>query len=413
MKFINLLLLFLAANCCTLIAQGPAVTSWVRNPGTETGYNNLPSNVQIVQYSANNVYVSCSCIPGYDIGPWAGNPNTPINKNFVYKITLNPTKNNGTLTTVGLGHTGVWSNGVSVFNADDGMSYNNQGVWKRNALYWEGASFDDCLGHPAPGGEYHHHVNPRCVYDDTDSTHHAPIIGYAFDGFPIYGAYGFANTDGTGGIKRIQSSYQIRNITTRTTLPNGSTASAAGPAVSAQFPIGCYIQDHVYVQGAGDLDERNGRFCITPEYPNGIYAYFVTIDGNLDPVFPFTMFGTFYGVVQAGNMGGPNSGHNTINETTIVYNGVSASHTPETGIEYEFGPNPVKSTAFIYFTPNSVNNITGVLYNENGAVVADYQNLQPSIQYPLDLSELPSGVYFLHLNADKAQVIQKIVKVKR
>jgi len=112
-------------------------------------------------------------------------------------------------------------------------------------------------------------------------------------------------------------------------------------------------------------------------------------------------------------MGGPNSGHNTINETTTVYNGVSASHTPEAGIEYEFGPNPVKSTAFIYFTPNSVNNITGVLYNENGAVVADYQNLQPSIQYPLDLSELPAGVYFLHLNADKAQVIQKIVKVKR
>src|SRR5205814_2757500 len=119
-----------------------------------------------------------------------------VNKNFVFKITRQPAQNTGTLVQTGLGHTGVWSNGVSIFNAKDGMSYNNAGVWNQDALYFEGISFDNCLGHPAPGGEYHHHVNPKCLYDAADSTHHSPIIGFAFDGFPIYGAYGFTNTNG-------------------------------------------------------------------------------------------------------------------------------------------------------------------------------------------------------------------------
>ena len=70
------------------------------------------------------------------------NPNTPINQNFVYKITRTPVQNMSTPTATPMGHTGVWSNGVSVFNAKDGMSYNNAGVWNRNAYYYEAISFD-------------------------------------------------------------------------------------------------------------------------------------------------------------------------------------------------------------------------------------------------------------------------------
>ncbi|MBU6340544.1 MAG: T9SS type A sorting domain-containing protein [Bacteroidetes bacterium] len=411
MKNLSFFCLFLLAS--VLHAQGPVVTTWIRNSGTETGYNGLPSNVQLVQYATNNVYISCSCIPGYDIGPWNMNPNTPVNKNFVYKITRNPQQNTGTPTPIGLGHTGVWSNGVSIFNADDGMSYNNQGVWKRNALYWEGLSFDNCLGHPAPGGEYHHHVNPVCLYDAADSTHHAPIIGYAFDGFPVYGAYAQDKADGTGPVRRMRSSYQLRNISTRTTLPNGSPAGSNGPAVGTQFPLGCFLQDYVYVQGSGDLDEHNGRFCKTPEYPNGIYAYFVTIDSALNPIFPYTMYGTYYGVVQPGNTGGPNSGHNTISEPTTVYNGVSATREPAAGILYELGPNPVRSYTYIYLTPESANNVQGFLYDEAGRMLAQYPDMQPSIQYTLDFSAFPYGGYLLELRTENQRVVQKIVKSRR
>jgi hypothetical protein len=299
---------------------GPDVTSWLINPGGETGYRGIPSNVQKVQYSSSNVYVSCTCIPGYDVGPWAGNPNTPANQNFVFRLTRTPQPNTGAAVVTPLGHVGVWSNGVSIFNARDARSYNNADVWHQNAIVVEGGSFDTCLGHPAPNGEYHHHLNPRCLYDDGDSARHSPIIGYAFDGYPIYGAYGYRNADGSGGVTRMRSGYRVRAIGERTTLPDGTGLAQAqwGPAVGAQYPLGYYTEDFEYVAGLGDLDEHNGRVCVTPEYPNGTYAYFVTLDESGVPAYPYTLGPTYYGLLPAGNTG-PQSGHNTPGEAVTTY----------------------------------------------------------------------------------------------
>ena len=394
--------LFFALSALLSFAQTPEITTWVRNTTGATGYNGIQSNVQVVQYSTNNVYVSCTCIPGYSIGPWGGNPNTPSNQNFVFKITRNPVENTGTPTAIGLGHTGVWSNGVSVFNVSDAMSYQNQGIWNRNAYYWEGQGFDNCLGHPQQQGEYHHHVSPTCLYDDADSTNHSPIIGYAFDGFPIYGAYAYTNTNGTGPIKRMTSSYALSANTTR----------ANGPAVNATYPAGCFIEDHIYTPGSGDLDQRNGRFCVTPEYPAGTYAYFVTIDAALNPVFPYTMYGTYYGVVQQGNTG-PGSGHVTITEPTTVFNGsTTAVQEITSGIQYSMSPNPVNEYAFIYMDPSSDNNICAELYNAQGKLLQVFDNWQPSISYTLDFTKYPSGNYLLHLSSKTQSHIQKIVVAK-
>ena len=86
-------------------------------------------------------------------------------------------------------------------------------------------------------GAYHHHQNPSAfkldlsvlssicnLYDADglyviDSTQHSPILGFAYDGYPIYGAYGYKNSDGTGGITRIKSSYQLKNMTSRVNGP--------------------------------------------------------------------------------------------------------------------------------------------------------------------------------------------------
>ena len=235
MKKNQFIILFLLITHVTFAQITPEISSWVRNTTGATGYNGIASNVQLVQYSTNNVYISCTCIPGYSIGPWGGNPNTPANQNFVFKITRNPQQQTGTLTTIGLGHTGVWTNGVSVFNVSDAQSYMNQGIWNRNAYYWEGPGFDACLGHPQQQGEYHHHVSPTCLYNDADSLNHSPIIGYAFDGFPIYGAYSYTNSNGTGAIKRMTSSYVLSTNTTRTN----------GPAVAGTYPNGCFIEDFI------------------------------------------------------------------------------------------------------------------------------------------------------------------------
>ena len=396
--------------CITLVANAqitPEISSWILNTTGATGYNNIPSNVQKVQYSDSNVYVSASCIPGYDIGPWQGNPNTPKNQNFVFKITRFPQMNPATPINTGLGHIGVWTNGVSIYNPKDGMSYNNQNVWNQNAIVVEGPSFDNCLGHPAPNGEYHHHLNPTCLYNDSLTTKHAPILGYAFDGFPVYGAFGYANHDGTGGIKRMQSSFHLRNITKRTTLPNGLPAASAGPDVSTRFPLGYYVEDFEYLAGSGDLDEHNGRFCITPEYPNGIYAYFVTLDSNLKAAYPYVLGISYYGLVPAGNTG-PGSGHHTIRETVITYNGTTEIKETKLNLDASIFGNPAKSIISITINENAPNNLNAVLINLNGQPIQQWKYLQPGFHYSFDISEFENGLYFIKIFNDTFQQTKKI-----
>jgi hypothetical protein len=387
---------------------GPEITSWIQNTSGATGYGGIQSNCQLVQYSASNVYVSCTCIPGYSIGPWNGLPGTqvPVNENFVYKITRTPQQNTGTPVSIGGGHIGVWSNGVSIFNAQDAYSWNNQNIWHRDAVYFEGSTFDSCLGHPSPFGEYHTHLNPRCLYNPADSLNHSPIIGYSFDGYPVYGAYGYANTDGTGGIKRMKSSYSKRNITVRDTLPDGTalTSPQYGPAVSSSYPVGYFLEDYKYVAGAGDLDAHNGRFCVTPDYPSGTYAYFVTIDASLQAVFPYVIYGTYYGVVPQGNTG-PNGGHNTVSESTTVY--TTGINEIKKEILFEFYPNPAKDYGYVYIDPASRNNLKMYLYNSLGEKILNYDAVQPSISYTLDFTKLRSGAYYLHLVSEDGQEVQK------
>ena len=56
------------------------------------------------------------------------------------------------------------------------------------------------------------------------------------------------------------------------------------------YPIGFFVEDYEFTS-SGDLDENNGRYCVTPEFPNGVYAYFATstqdIFGNVVGQFPY------------------------------------------------------------------------------------------------------------------------------
>jgi hypothetical protein len=290
------------------------------------------------------------------------------------------------------------------------MSYNNKNIWDQNAYIFEGVSFDTCLGHPSQNGEYHHHINPKCLYNDADSMNHSPIIGYAFDGFPIYGAYGYANPNGTGGIKRMKSSYKLRSMVNRDTLPDSTKAlpvAEDGPAVSVTYPLGDYMQDYVYDSTYGDLDSHNGRYCVTPDYPSGTYAYFVTIDDKLKPVYPYVLGLTYYGTVASGNTG-PGSGHNVITDSTKVFTSVQEI---TKSIRFTVEPNPVKNYAYVYFDPSSDNNMVGQLINETGQVLKTFSNLQPTMSYGIDFSSYPAGLYFFRVQTSRASMVQKIVKV--
>ena len=70
-------------------------------------------------------------------------------------------------------------------------------------------------------------------------------------------------------------------------------------------PMGTYIEDYEYVEGLGTLDRYNGRYCVTPEYPNGTYAYFCTIKGVAgEPVFPYFIGPSFYAEADEVNWDG-------------------------------------------------------------------------------------------------------------
>jgi hypothetical protein len=100
---------------------------------------------------------------------------------------------------------------------------------------------------------------------EQDSKAHSPIIGWAYDGNPIYGPYGYQRIDG-GDVVILKSGYTIKTADKLKYRPSSST-----------YPIGFFVEDYEFTS-SGDLDEYNGRFCTTPEYPNGIYAYFCTIN---------------------------------------------------------------------------------------------------------------------------------------
>ena len=78
-----------------------------------------------------------------------------------------------------------------MMNPSNGQTYANAGSWTYNALVWEGSSFDLCYGHPSGTNDNHQHVVPVCLSRATSATAHSPIIGFATDGFPIYGPFSY------------------------------------------------------------------------------------------------------------------------------------------------------------------------------------------------------------------------------
>ena len=115
---------------------------------------------------------------------------------------------------------------------------------------------------------------------------HSPIIGWAYDGNPIYGPFGYTTPSDSSAVSLLKSGYKLR------------TDLVKNRPSSDKFGDGFFVEDYVY-DGSGDLDIYNGRYTKTPEFPNGTYAYFGTIESDPDaidsfiPQFPY-FIGQFY-----------------------------------------------------------------------------------------------------------------------
>ncbi len=426
----------------------PAITSWLQNTtvkgrhyvsGNLTPINDaaLTANVQTVQYSANYVYATTQGIPTYVTGPFLdGNPSLATNQNAIFKFPLAPVQNTATPVATSGGNIGVFINGVAMFDYRDGVSWKNStgayaggplggsgdGVWNRDAIPAEKAGFDCSKGHPAMGN-YHHHQSPSAfdldltvisticnLYDADglyaiDSTVHSPLIGFAYDGFPVYGAYAYKNTNGTGGIVRMKSSFSLRNITVRNTLYTGASVTA-GPNVSVTYPLGTFKEDYQFnTPTTSDyLDIHNGRFCITPEYPNGIYCYFATVDANWNSAYPYLVGPTYYGTKVAAKV---TSITETVSTYTVAATGLNESTINE--VKVNVFPNPASDLIAIQIKDLVRENCLVELYDVTGKLVDKTILYQGSTIVYFDTNKLYSGIYFVKMKIGNQEINRKIV----
>jgi len=224
-----------------------------------------------------------------NLGASGGNNPNGINlATEIFRIPLSPV-NNAASTDTTLGAVGVAVNGIPIYNPFENPF--------ETSAY--GRLFSGCCGHPQRNGVYHYHKYPTCLRpilgdvwrsekdkcDEIDALladgEHSPLLGFALDGWPVYGPVGWLDDDLES--KLLQSSY------------TGANDSAGNPT---------------YIADSGDLDDCNGLFSPTPEFPEGIYHYVMSVQADTDgsvlryinPHFGYDLRNTFdkHGVEPVG-----------------------------------------------------------------------------------------------------------------
>ena len=218
-------------------------------------------------------------IPNHTTGafPGVGNPNAITSQSISFSAKTNPVQ---TATTANKGVPGYALNSVKFDPGTAGTCpgvitattqcnlANGTDVWRIEALGQTAFNFGVDLNnaHVQPNGEYHYHGVPTgLLTNDGNSGQKMTIVGWATDGFPIYGRYGhILATDLTSPLKVMKGSYVL-----------DPTPDSGRPSLSVA-PMGSFTSDWNYAAGTGDLDNCNGRFDVTPEFPKGIYHYYIT-----------------------------------------------------------------------------------------------------------------------------------------
>ncbi|MCH2619585.1 MAG: YHYH protein [Candidatus Poseidoniia archaeon] len=195
--------------------------------------------------------------------------------------------------TINVGDTVVWTNNDdsphTVTADDDEFNSGNLAegaTW--SYTFTEAGTYDyHCNYHSSMTGSVTV-VDPEIVWTDydfskVDSTVASLIIGFAFDGYPIYGAYGTID----GEVTLMRSNYVLKD---------GETGYNG-------------IDDYVYnADNGGHLDACNGVFSATPEFPDGIYHYHSTmpVEGNnpsANNAFPY-FINCYAGIAEDSNFDG-------------------------------------------------------------------------------------------------------------
>ena len=209
-------------------------------------------------------------IPDHKPGefPRRGNPNAIKPQSYTFRVPLHPQAAKAPIHRGGFWW-GVAINGVP-FEPGTGESWNND---MRSGWRYEAATgflnlgLDEHNAHVQPNGAYHYHALPRgIVIEHGGDQKNMLLVAWSADGFPVYTAQAHSDPkDAQSPLREMKSSYQLKKGT-RPEPP-------AGPGDPYD---GRFTQDFEYVRGSGDLDECNGRFGVTHEFPEGSYYYCIS-----------------------------------------------------------------------------------------------------------------------------------------
>ena len=351
-------------------------------------------------------------------------------QNFNYAWPYRGGKNlsaSGTHSKVPYGVLGVTNIGVVLFSPNSGINASGLAgtTWTVNAGDVKIFSEDAYSGAPNQAGVYHYIDSSFVQNNAWDSisgrtpgyTHpggHSKIIGWAKDGYPIYGPYGYSNAlSASSSITLMTSGYKTNNKAnrpgTRTLVVNGAVSSATsfavysisgvvpgmtisggsittstrvvrvagasiytnvpvtlgtGTVVSASFSLGSLVEDWDYSTAGASLDLYNGRYCVTPDFPNGTYAYFITQDTNGVPTFPYVIGPYFYGSLNA------DSDDSTLSSLTASAGTLSPSFA-STISNYLLTVNNV--TTSVTFTPVSSSIYSTLRFNNTSTILSGVQ----------------------------------------
>lgn len=279
----------------------------------------LTSQLTITANESHCIFVSNN-IPNHDVGA-----NTTTGKNFAsqvkensqaYTLTVprNPTQQARASyvdkVAAKLTLNGILLNGVDL-DMDSAFCYHpdinaplNIGLGTRtqcglNADWYavpannpEIVTLDEFSGH-AFDGRYHYHgdndglsnvsSDDSLSFDVSEySPSGSPVVGFAPDGYPIYGHY-FYDVE-IGALRKAKSSW--KTYSTERLTPSGSIVDA--PSIDSHMR-GLFVEDWYFESGSGDLDECNG---MTDIYGNYGYYYTETypygpicVKGTPDPSF--------------------------------------------------------------------------------------------------------------------------------
>jgi hypothetical protein len=197
--------------------------------------------------------------------PSRGNPHAITAQAHRFRMPANPRPADRFVAPEGPMTWGVALNGVP-FDPNTAEFWNNDrsSGWNLDLMAQPGRlGADENHAHVQPTGAYHYHATPSGLVDALGGDRgRVLLLGYAADGFPVYSANGHRDPkDARSPVVALRSGYRLKE---------GNRAGGPGGRHD-----GTYTADWEWAPG-GDLDQANGRFEVTPEYPKGTYAYHLT-----------------------------------------------------------------------------------------------------------------------------------------